>query len=95
MGGCGEVVMASFVVRFTQEIDEAGAAIGQSESVGIEAEAVDHGQRQAPPRWRVLVRHIQSGEERLFTDFAQAMEFIEGRVSAFGYQHQLERSPEE
>lgn len=46
-------------------------------------------------QWRGNIRHVQSGEEKRFSDFEQAVNFIQGKLADLTLQAMEDKSPEE
>ncbi len=53
----------------------------------------DEGEPQI--QWRGNIRHVQSGEEARFSDFANATEFVQGKLADLTQKAVEDKSPEE
>lgn len=65
----------SFVLRFVQDAPEIGASLHALASENSDAKESNVSRRERAT-WHAVVVHVQTNEEKTFTDFADAVAFI-------------------
>lgn len=79
----------SFVLRFVNDVPENGVSLHPLASENPNS-AETRASRQQRANWHAVVVHVQTNEEKTFTDFADAVAFIARYVAVGDFYFKME-----